>query len=120
MDGRSVIVDELQSRSDSVKAPFDGLIAQTFPLDVPAERSNLLCYNVDVAFRLNYFNDFDNARMAQCAQLASSVSGHGQPWLVEGNIESKDAARGPVFLPRIISHGPSSNEAATYSFRGIV
>ena len=117
MDGGSVIIDKLQSRRDSVKAPLDGLFAQTFPLDVPAQWSNLFCYDMDVALRLNYFKDFDNPRVPQCAQLSCSVSSQGQSWLVEGNVESKDAARGRVFLARLISNRPSSGMLATYSFR---
>ena len=61
---RGVIVDKLQRGRDTVQAPFYGLLAETLPLDAPAQGCQSLGKNVDDALGLDNVVDLDDAWMA--------------------------------------------------------
>ena len=47
--------------------------------------------------------------MSQRAQLACSVPGYWQPWLVGDDIEREDTAGGAIFLEELVSRCAGSN-----------
>lgn len=103
-----------------MQAPFYRLWAQRLAADMPSQRDDSFCGDINVCFRLHRVlgveshyrgcstcldrvKDLDHARMANRAKLSEGVSGQGEESAVGGNVEGKDAAVGAVLLDNTVS-----------------